>query len=156
SRMAWQAVSEAMRVRPNFNAQHHISELKRVSESLNMSTFMSNLFLAKDAYTFEKQLDAIVSLLSILLNSKSLPDNEIEKAFDLAPPTDGYKYTPRGSISPTTEHLFFEAKPGHSYLFDTYGNIKNSQILLVDGNPWGDFAEQLTYLRNSLGQPSIK
>src|SRR5262249_17984878 len=111
SRMAWQVVSEAMRVTPNFEAQYHISELKQVSESLDMPTFLSNLFLAKDADTFEKQLDLIVSLLSILLNSSRYQDSEIEEVFADRKRTNEYVYRPSCSISPVTEHLFFEAKP---------------------------------------------
>ena len=154
SRMAWQAVSSLLHDSPFLNAQHSKVEMLSAAKKLHIEEMIEKLFKCDDPNTFSAQIDFLFHFVLVILGLNNQENNFIESSIEEVAlkshgtsssymlPEKLYERFNFGEkkylVAPSTKYVFVDWEFGsHGFLFDAYGDIKNSQLLKISGDPWG-------------------
>ncbi len=165
SRMAWQAVSELLQDPPAAYPNWSKTEILRLSRELKVLPAIGGLLFSTTPSEFDAKLELIKHLVTYLLAGKNVADREffqgipegvgLEETQDNSVDSDAVEpcedYLPSAAIAPRTKHVFFECVPGHSYLFDIFGQIPGTQLVTTTADIWsGNLSPSLAYVERSM------
>ena len=161
SRMAWQAVSVAFQ-NNNIDQKRMLSELQQAADKCGLSTVPSALLNEFDPDRFGNHLNFVRLLCSYLLQANLMKDDSIGNSSRIQQETalsDKNQldiYIPSAAVPLNTRYLFFDGRPGHHYLYDLYGELPDTELVISERKQWEmQHGKDMIFLENSV-IPNIK
>lgn len=157
SRMAWQGVSVALR-NSNSGQDTLLANLQQAADKCGLSELPAFFLNESDPEILGGRLSLVQYLVTYLLKAKSFQDISTDgfytskndgKSDDVA--QEAKEYHPSTAVPSSTQYLFFDSRPGHHYLYDLYGKIPNSQLVVAEMNQWeGNEGRDIDILERSV------
>ena len=161
SRMAWQAVSIAFQ-NNHIDQKKMLSELQQAADKCGLGSVPSALLNEFDPDKFGNHLNFVRLLFTYLLQANLMKDDSNSKSSRIQHETvlsdndQLESYIPSAAVSLSTRFLFFDGRPGHHYLYNLYGEIPDSELVISESNQWKiQHGKDMIFLENSV-IPNIK
>lgn len=153
-RMSWQAVSDALMSGVLSDAQEKVNSMINAADRLGIDRSFLNCFVDSNRpEDIEAQLEFLMGITTVALSTNA--NISAEDMAQFRHPTEIDRHAPlpaqAGAASRhDDEHaapalhlardglLFFEATPGHEFLFDTFSELNNASLLTRRLDPWAE------------------
>ena len=161
SRMAWQSVSIAYQ-NNNINQKKMLSELQMAADKCGLGSVPSALLNEFDPDKFGNHLNFVRLLFSYLLQANLMKDDvnytstHIQKASELKNNNQMEDYILSAAVPLNTKYLFYDSRPGHHYLYNLYGEVPDSELIISELNQWEmQDGKDMNFIKHSI-IPNIK